>query len=163
MNEVLKLEVGQKVLEIGSGCGWHAATVAEIIGPASISKEKKGHVYTVEIKPKLAEICRKNIEKAGYGDQVTVICGDGSKGYSQQAPFDRIYVTAAAPDIPKPLIDQLKPKGILVIPVGRIGYYQKLLRLRKINSNIKREELGGVAFVPLIGMYGHKNFRFEGY
>ncbi|MFQ6095946.1 MAG: protein-L-isoaspartate O-methyltransferase, partial [Candidatus Bathyarchaeia archaeon] len=129
MNEALKLEVGHKVLEVGSGCGWHASTIAEIVAPSDMAKERWGHVYTVEIIPKLAEFARRNIEKAGYLDRVTVICGDGSEGCSEQAPFDRILVTAAAPYVPDPLKEQLKPGGILVIPVGSVGFYQTLLRV----------------------------------
>jgi protein-L-isoaspartate(D-aspartate) O-methyltransferase len=155
MNEALELEVGHKVLEVGSGSGWHAATVAEIIAPSDAPKEKWGHVYTVEIVSELAEIARKNIEKAGYGDRITVICGDGSLGYPDEAPFDRILVTAAAPSIPEPLTDQLKNGGILVIPVGGIYLYQTLVRVRKIDEKLKEENLGGVAFVPLTGKYGY--------
>jgi protein-L-isoaspartate(D-aspartate) O-methyltransferase len=156
MDEVLELEVGNKVLEIGSGCGWHAATVAEIVAPSDMSKEKLGHVYTVEIVSQLADLARANIEKAGYGDRVTIICGDGSLGYTEMAPYDRILVTAAAPDIPKPLIEQLESGGVLVVPVGGVYLYQTLLRVRKQDSKITEENLGGVAFVPLTGRYGHR-------
>jgi len=156
MDEVLELEVGYKVLEIGAGCGWHAATVAEIVAPSEIPKEKWGHVYTVEIVSQLADLARTNIEKAGYGDKVTIICGDGSLGYAEMAPYDRILVTAAAPDIPKPLIEQLKNGGVLVIPIGGVYLYQTLLRVRKRDSQITEENLGGVAFVPLTGKYGHR-------
>jgi len=156
MDEVLELEVGNKVLEIGAGCGWHAATVAEIVAPSDMPKDKWGHVYTVEIVSQLADLARKNIEKAGYGDRVTIICGDGSLGYAEMVPYDRILVTAAAPDIPKPLIEQLKNGGVLVIPVGGVYLYQTLLRIRKRNGQITEENLGGVAFVPLTGRYGYK-------
>jgi protein-L-isoaspartate(D-aspartate) O-methyltransferase len=156
MDEVLELEVGNKVLEIGAGCGWHAATVAEIVAPSDMPKEKWGHVYTVEIVSQLADLARTNIEKARYGDRVTIICGDGSLGYTEIAPYDRILVTAAAPDIPKPLTEQLKNGGVLVIPVGGVYLYQTLLRVRKRDSQITEENLGGVAFVPLTGRYGHK-------
>lgn len=156
MDEVLELEVGNKVLEIGAGCGWHAATVAEIVAPSDIPKEKWGHVYTVEIVSQLADLARTNIEKARYGDRVTIICGDGSLGYTEIAPYDRILVTAAAPDIPKPLIEQLKNGGVLVIPVGGVYLYQTLLRIRKRDGQITEENLGGVAFVPLTGRFGHK-------
>jgi protein-L-isoaspartate(D-aspartate) O-methyltransferase len=156
MDEVLELEVGNKVLEIGAGCGWHAATVAEIVAPSDMPKEKWGHVYTVEIVSQLADLARTNIEKARYGDRVTIICGDGSLGYTEIAPYDRILVTAAAPDIPKPLIEQLKNGGVLVIPVGGVYLYQTLLRIRKRDGQITEENLGGVAFVPLTGRFGHK-------
>ena len=156
MNEALELEVGNKVLEVGAGSGWHAATVAEIVAPTDAPKEKWGHVYTVEIVSELAENARKTIEKAGYGDRVTVICGDGSLGCPKEAPYDRVLVTAAAPSIPKPLTDQLKSGGVLVIPVGGIYLYQTLVRVRKIDEELREENLGGVAFVPLIGKYGYK-------
>jgi protein-L-isoaspartate(D-aspartate) O-methyltransferase len=156
MDEALELEVGHKVLEVGAGSGWHASTIAEIIAPTDAPKEKWGHVYTVEIIPELAEFARKNIEKAGYGDRITIVCGDGSMGYPEKAPYDRILVTAAAPDIPKPLIEQLKNGGILVIPVGGIHLYQTLVRVRKRDEKIIEENLGGVAFVPLTGKHGYR-------
>jgi len=160
MNEALELQVGHKVLEIGSGCGWHASTVAEVVAPSDMPKERWGHVYTVEIIPKLAELAKSNIKRAGYGDRVTVICGDGSEGYREEAPFDRILVTAAAPYVPPPLKEELKPGGVMVIPVGSVGFYQTLLRLRKVNNEVVEEDLGGVAFVPLVGKHGH---RIRGY
>jgi len=157
MNEALELDVGHKVLEVGAGSGWHASTIAEIVAPSDVPRERWGHVYTVEIIPKLAEFARKNIAEAGYSDRVTVICGDGSLGYPDEAPYDRILVTAAAPSIPKPLKEQLKPGGVMVIPVGEVGFYQTLIRLRKMeDGRMVEEDLGGVAFVPLVGKYGHK-------
>jgi len=156
MNEALELEVGHRVLEVGAGSGWHASTIAEIVAPTDTPKEKWGHVYTVEIVPELAELARKNIEKAGYGDRITIICGDGSTGCPEKAPYDRILVTAAAPDVPKALIDQLKNGGVLVIPVGGMHFYQTLVRVRKKDGKIAEENLGGVAFVPLTGKYGHR-------
>jgi protein-L-isoaspartate(D-aspartate) O-methyltransferase len=155
MNEALQLEVGHTVLEVGAGSGWHAATIAEIIAPCDSPKEKWGHVYSVEILPSLADCARTNIERAGYGDRVTVINSDGSQGYQQEAPYDRILVTAAAPNIPKPLTEQLKPNGILILPVGGAFYYQTLIRVTKTDSRFIEENLGGVAFVPLTGKYGH--------
>jgi protein-L-isoaspartate(D-aspartate) O-methyltransferase len=156
MNEALQLEVGHKVLEVGAGCGWHAATIAEIIAPSGTSRSEWGHVYTTEIIQELAEFARKNIMKAGYGDRVTIVNADGSMGHSEKAPYDRIFVTAAAPDVPKPLIEQLKPNGIMLIPVGSASLFQNLMRITKgANGKIKEENLGGVAFVPLTGRYGH--------
>ena len=157
MNEALELEVGHKVLEVGAGSGWHASTIAEVVAPSDAPRESWGHVYTIEIISKLVEFARENIAKAGYSDRVTVICGDGSEGYPEEAPYDRILVTAAAPSIPEPLKRQLKPGGVMVIPVGEIGFYQTLIRLRKmINGKIIEEDLGGVAFVPLVGKFGHR-------
>lgn len=156
MDEALELKVGHRVLEVGAGSGWHASTIAEIVAPTDTPKEKWGHVYTVEIIPELAEFARKNVEKAGYGDRITIICGDGSMGCQEKAPYDRILVTAAAPDIPKPLIEQLKNGGILVIPVGGIRFYQTLVRIKKRNGKVTEENLGGVAFVPLTGKHGQR-------
>ncbi len=156
MDEVLELEMGHKVLEVGAGSGWHAATIAEIVAPRDASKDRWGHVYSVEIVSQLAEFAKKNIEKAGYGDRITVICGDGSLGYPEEAPYDRVLVTAAAPDVPKPLVEQLKTGGVLVIPVGGMYLYQTLVRVRKRDDQILEENLGGVAFVPLTGRYGQR-------
>ena len=156
MNEALQLEVGHKVLEIGAGCGWHAATIAEIIAPKDAPRSEWGQVYTVEIVQGLADFARKNIMNAGYNDRVTIICADGSVGYAEKAPYDRILVTAAAPDIPKPLIEQLKPNGIMLIPVGSVHLFQSLIKITKgVNGKTREENLGGVAFVPLTGRYGH--------
>jgi protein-L-isoaspartate(D-aspartate) O-methyltransferase len=156
MNEALQLEVGNKVLEVGAGSGWHAATIAELIAPSGAPRSEYGHVYTVEIVQGLADFARKNIMKAGYGDRVTIISGDGSVGYPEKAPYDKILVTAAAPDIPKPLIDQLKSEGIMLIPVGSPSLFQNLIKITKADGKIKQENLGGVAFVPLTGKYGHR-------
>jgi protein-L-isoaspartate(D-aspartate) O-methyltransferase len=154
MNEALQLETGQKVLEVGAGSGWHACTIAEAIAPSDQPRPAWGHVFTTEIIRGLADYARTNTEKAGYAERVTIIHHDGSQGYQPEAPYDRILVTAAAPDIPKPLTDQLKPDGILVIPVGGTYYYQTLYRITKKDTKLTRECLGGVAFVPLTGKYG---------
>jgi protein-L-isoaspartate(D-aspartate) O-methyltransferase len=157
MDEALQLEVGQKVLEVGAGSGWHAATIAEIIAPKEAPRSEWGRVYTVEIVQALAENARKTIMTTGYADRVTIINADGSKGYAEKAPYDRVIVTAAAPNVPKPLVDQLKPSGILLIPVGSVSLFQNLLKITKEpDGKIKQENLGGVAFVPLIGEHGHK-------
>jgi len=157
MNEALELEVGHQVLEIGAGCGWHSATIAEIVAPSDVSREKWGHVYTVEIVFVLADLAKKNIEDAGYSNRVTVVHGDGSMGYAEKAPYDRILVTAAAPQVPPPLIEQLRIGGVLVLPIGGVHLFQTLLRVRKVaDGRVVREDLGGVAFVPLTGKYGHR-------
>lgn len=157
MNEALQLEIGHNVLEVGAGSGWHAATIAEIIAPHEAPRPNWGHVYTVEIVKDLADFARKTIMKAGYGDRVTIVSGDGSMGYAEKAPYDRILVTAAAPSIPEPLLEQLKPTGIMLIPVGSASLFQNLVKTTKgSNGKIKEENLGGVAFVPLTGRYGHQ-------
>ncbi|MEM3550199.1 MAG: protein-L-isoaspartate O-methyltransferase [Candidatus Bathyarchaeia archaeon] len=156
MNEALQLEVGHKVLEVGAGSGWHAATIAEIVAPSDVPRSEWGHVFTVEIIEGLADFARKNIMKNGYGDRVTIFCSDGSLGFPRKAPYDRILVTAAAPDIPKPLIEQLKNGGVMLIPVGSVHLFQSLIKVTKIDGKISKENLGGVAFVPLTGRYGHR-------
>jgi protein-L-isoaspartate(D-aspartate) O-methyltransferase len=156
MNEALQLEVGNKVFEVGAGSGWHAATIAELVAPSGAPRSEYGHVYTVEIVQDLADSARKNIMKAGYGDRVTIIGGDGSMGFPEKAPYDRILVTAAAPDVPKPLIDQLKSGGIMLIPVGNASLFQNLMKVTKTDGKVKQENLGGVAFVPLTGKHGHR-------
>ena len=151
MNEALDLRPGLKVLEVGAGSGYHAATIAEIVGP-------EGHVYTIERVEELVRFARQNLERAGYSDRVTLVQGDGSLGYSEQAPYDRMLVTAAAPDVPPRLVEQLDQSGILVVPVGGRFFPQDLVRIRKKpDGRIERSTLGGVAFVPLLGEHGFKD------
>ena len=144
MVEGLDIKKGQKILEIGAGSGYHAAIVSKLVG-------SKGHVYTIERYSSLVENARKNLEKSGIKN-VTIEIGDGSEGLKKYAPYDRIYVTCAAPDVPKPLIEQLKNNGKLMIPVGRM--ISQLELFEKINDKINRKNLGGCAFVPLVGKYG---------
>ena len=93
----------------------------------------------------------------GYGDRVTIISADGSMGCPEKAPFDRILVTAAAPSVPPPLVEQLKQGGIMLIPVGNASLFQSLLKIVKgSNGKTKQENLGGVAFVPLTGRHGQQ-------
>ncbi len=151
----LDLNVGEVCLEIGGGSGYHAAVIAEIIAPTGTDKTKWGHIYTVEIVEKLVDFARENLKEAGYSDRVTVIHGDGSLGFPEKAPYDKITVAAAAPEIPPPLIDQLKQGGRLVIPVGKKGYYQELIVAKKLmDGTISKNSMCGVAFVPLVGEHG---------
>lgn len=148
MLEKLDLEPGQKVFEVGGGSGYHAAVVAEIVGPA-------GHVYSMEYIEPLARRARINIEKCGLGDVVTVLSGDGSLGLPDHAPFDRIFVTCAAPDVPPSLLEQLADKGKMLVPAGG-RHYQTLVYCEKRGDKIIRKDLGGCVFVPLRGKYGFK-------
>jgi protein-L-isoaspartate(D-aspartate) O-methyltransferase len=157
MADALNLETGQIILEVGCGSGYHAAVIAEVVAPQSGGRQ--GHVYSIEIIPELVHFARENLRRAGYAEQITAILGDGSLGYVDQAPYDRIWVAAASPDIPRPLIKQLKEGGILIIPVGNLYLFQELLRVRKAGESIIRESLGGVAFVPLRGEHGWKTIR----
>ena len=148
MAERLELDDGQKVLEIGGGSGYHAAVVAEIIGPT-------GRVYTVERIESLARRARANLNQIGLDKRVKVVVGDGSRGLPEHAPYDRIFVACAAPDVPAPLVQQLKDGGKLLIPVGA-RYMQTLLFIEKRGNNIIRKDYGGCVFVPLVGEYGFK-------
>jgi len=145
MCEGLYLKKGQKILEIGAGSGYHAAIVSKIIG-------NKGHIYTIERHKSLADNAKESLKKANIKN-VTVEVGDGSCGLSEFKPYDRIYVTCAAPDVPPPLIDQLKDGGKLMLPVGDRICDLKLIEKKDKKINIK--SLGGCAFVPLVGKYGH--------
>ncbi|WP_297516590.1 protein-L-isoaspartate(D-aspartate) O-methyltransferase [Thermococcus sp.] len=145
MLELAELKPGMNILEIGTGSGWNATLISELV---------KTDVYTVERIPELVEFARRNLERAG-AKNVHVIPGDGTLGFPPKAPYDRILVTAGAPDIPKPLVEQLKPGGKLIIPVGSYHLWQDLLEVIKLeDGSIKVKNHGGVAFVPLIGEYG---------
>jgi protein-L-isoaspartate(D-aspartate) O-methyltransferase len=154
MCEGLDLKPGHKVLEIGAGSGYHAALCAELVSPHGSSNQ--GHVYTVEIVEGLIEFAKNNLERTGYSDRVTLIHGDGGLGLPEFAPFNRILVAAAAPQIPRPLIEQLAPSGIMLIPVGSRGFYQELMMVQKDeDGKITERRWGGVAFVPLTGTFGY--------
>lgn len=148
MAEALELDEGQKVLEIGAGSGYNAAVMAELVGPS-------GKIITLERHPSLAEKAAQTLRETGYGN-VTVVVGDGSIGYLEEAPYDRISVTCGAPRVPDALADQLKEGGIMLIPVGGLEY-QSLLRVHKIDDRLRTEDLGSVVFVPLIGEKGHRS------
>ena len=144
----LDLSPGQNVLEIGGGSGYHAAVLAELVRP-------NGHVYSIERIQSLADMATGSLESAGYGDLVTTIVADGSKGYPDHAPYDRISVACGAPDVPPPLFDQLKEGGKMLIPVGG-RTYQELYLITKTKGKMKKEDRGSVLFVPLIGEYGFR-------
>ena len=150
-----EMKLGQQVLEVGGGCGYMSCVYAEVVAPIEQSKETWGHVWSAEIVPELAEFGRKNVERLGYSDRVTFISEDASEGLIGEGPFDLIITTSAAPDVPPGLIDQVKTGGMLLIPVGGAYFYQQLLRIRKrLDGKITRENLGGVAFVPMRGKRG---------
>ncbi len=144
MCELLDIQDGMKILEIGAGSGYHAAMMALLAG--------SGHVYAVETIEGLALFARDNLKKAGITN-VTVIVEDGSLGLPGYAPYDRISVACAAPEILDTLTAQLKEGGKLVIPVGK--YFQELYLVTKTNG-LKKEAKGGVVFVPLVGKKGLK-------
>ena len=147
MVEKLELKPGHKVLEIGSGSGYHAAVVAEMVVP-------DGHVYTIERIEPLASFAEENLKRTGYKDSVTVIMGDGSKGLKEHAPFERIFVACSAPNVPAPLIEQLADGGKMLVPVGG-RMYQDLICVERRGNRYLKESHGGCVFVPLIGEFGY--------
>jgi protein-L-isoaspartate(D-aspartate) O-methyltransferase len=153
MCEQLQLEEGHKILEVGAGSGYHAAICAEIVAP--LSSRKPGHVYTIERLRPLADFAKENLRRTGYADRVMVIVGDGTLGYREAMPYDRILVTAAAPQIPDALMQQLKVGGMMAIPIGGRYGWQELIIVRKTKkSESVTTRAGGVAFVPLVGKQG---------
>jgi protein-L-isoaspartate(D-aspartate) O-methyltransferase len=150
-----EMKPGQRVLEVGGGCGYMSCVYAEVVAPLELPKEKWGHVWSAEIVPNLADVGKKNVERLGYAERVTFVQGDASEGLPSEGPFDLIIVTSAAPEIPEPLIEQIKPTGTLLIPIGGSSFFQQLIRVRKReNGKIFEENLGGVAFVPMRGKRG---------
>ncbi|MHA1794267.1 MAG: protein-L-isoaspartate O-methyltransferase [Promethearchaeota archaeon] len=150
----LELDKASKInlLEVGTGSGYHASLAAFIIQKL----DSTGHVYTIERIPELANRARDVIKKLGFNNVITVIDGDGTLGYSDNAPYNRIMVTAAAPSVPRALISQLDDDGLMLIPVGDRHYYQKLLQVSKHGKEIIETDICGVSFVPLIGKDGFK-------
>lgn len=139
MTQAVDVDAGDQVLEIGTGSGYQAAVLAELVD----------HVYTLEIIEPLAESAETTLKRLGY-DNVTVRHADGYYGWEEEAPFDAIVVTAAPDHIPQPLVQQLKIGGRLIIPVGPVGGYQTLWLVTKVSEDeVKTEDLGGVSFVPL--------------
>lgn len=156
MCEYLELKEGDRVLEIGTGSGYHAALCAELVAPKE--SDNPGHVYTMERHEDLVKNARSSLKETGYNDRVTVISGDGTMGFPEKAPYDKILVTAASPKkIPPPLREQLKEGGILCIPAGSMGYGQDLYVIKKRGNNFESKKITGVRFVPLIGKYGFES------
>ena len=145
MLELLDVGEENKVLEIGAGSGYNACLLA------SLAKK----VYTIERIPTIRDFAKKNLERCPYRDKIVILLGDGSQGYPPEAPYDRIIVTCGAPDIPPPLIEQLADGGIMVIPIGGT-FFQELYVVEKREKKIKKRVWGDVAFVPLVGKYGHR-------
>ena len=138
MTELLELKGNEKVLEIGTGSGYQAAILAEL------AKE----VYSVEIVEPLASMAKKRLSELGY-QNVTVKAGDGYLGWPEAAPFDGIIVTAAPDHIPKPLIEQLKEGGRMVVPVGT--HTQELIKIVKRSGKMETTNVIPVVFVPMTG------------
>jgi len=138
MSESLLLTGAETVLEVGTGSGYQAAVLSRLAK----------HVYSIEILPRLAETARSRLTALGYSNAIVVV-GDGNRGWAPGSPYDAIIVTAAAPQVPPALLNQLAEGGRLVLPV-RVGEKQHLLRLRKAGGKVTQEDLGLVQFVPLI-------------
>lgn len=144
MIEAMKLSQEDKVLEIGTGSGYAAAVLSRIA-------EK---VFTIERHKKLAESAKERFQQLGY-DNIRVRIGDGTLGWSEHAPYDGIVVTAGGPEIPEPLLEQLKVGANLVIPIGGWKSTQKLVQVRRTGQDeYQKENLGSVRFVPLVGEAG---------
>lgn len=140
MTELLGLNSTDKVLEIGTGSGYQAAILAEIVA----------EVYTVEVIGPLADEARERLKRLGYPN-AHVLNADGYYGWADHAPYDAIVVTCAPDHIPEPLVEQLKDGGRLIVPVGPPGGYQTLWQITKQGQEIKKRDVTGVLFVPLTG------------
>lgn len=141
MTEWLDVKEGQKILEIGCGSGWQTAILSYLVG--------HGKVYSIERHLELVEFAKKNLDKLGINN-VKVILGDGNLGFPDEAPFDRIIITAACKKIPEPLLEQLANEGLIVAPVGE---FQQSMILQKKTSNgiVEIKNQPGYVFVPLLG------------
>ena len=138
MTQILELKETDRVLEIGTGSGYQAAILGELVRD----------VYTIEILPELGQRSSRVLTRLGYKN-IHVRVGDGYKGWPEKAPFDAIIVTAAPPRLPQPLVDQLKVGGRMIIPVGNDS--QELVFIRRTENGLKKENVLPVAFVPMTG------------
>src|SRR5438034_5374131 len=142
MLEEARLVPGDRVLEIGTGSGYHAVLVAHLVGPQN--------VVSIERIPRLAEWGRSNLARTGFA-AVTVVVGDGSLGYPERAPYDCILATAGAPEIPDPWQHQLSSRGRIVAPIGPRSGQVLIVATRKADGNLEIREGTPCAFVPLVG------------
>ncbi len=140
MTQTVDPKPGDRALEVGTGSGYQAAVLGELVQ----------EVYTIEIIPDLAEKAEKALAESGY-DNVEVRQGDGYQGWPERAPFDIILITAAPEEIPQPLIDQLAEGGRLVVPLGAEGTIQTLTLVTKVEGEVKRTYVTDVRFVPMTG------------
>jgi len=154
MVDLLDLAPGESVLEIGTGCGYHAAVTAELVGPAN--------VYSVEYHESLAERTRQRLARLGYGE-ISVRVGDGHDGWPDHAPYDAAYLTCAAPEFPTAVVEQVRPEGRLLGPLEsgdgrrsaggrsarRSGGQLLVFARRRADGSLDRETHGGVRFVPM--------------
>jgi len=149
MTHALELKRGEKVFEIGTGSGYQAAIIAKIIGP-------KGKVITTEVVPELVHFAKQNLKKAGIKN-IFVYEEDGSKGIPSEAPFDKIIITAACKEFPKELLDQLKPNGVIIGPVGNAKEQEMVRGTKDSNGKLELEFFGPFLFTPMYGKYGFED------
>jgi len=152
MLQALDLQSGDKVLEVGAGSGYQAALMSYLVGI-------KGKVVTIDVIPELVHFARCNTEDLKL-KQVQVLEGDGAEGYIEEAPYDKIIITAACPLIPEPLIAQLKDGGIIVAPVGDLKS-QTMVKATKVKGKLELEFLGNFVFVPLMGKHGFEEKIYQ--
>lgn len=146
MTELLELELSSKVLEIGAGSGYQTVVLSKLAG----------HIYAIERVEKLAAQAQEKLDRFNIHN-VTLRCGDGTKGWNIYAPFDGILVAAGSPVLPEPLLKQLKIGGKLVIPIGEDTKSQTLTRIIRTANGFQTEDHGKCSFVPLIGEHGWQN------
>ena len=146
MTEWLDVKDGQKILEIGTGSGWQSAILSYLVG--------SGSIYSIERHPELVKFAQENLKKLDI-DNVHVILGDGSIGYPEESPYDRIIITAACTEIPSPLLEQLNENGLIIAPVGDSS--QSLVLLQKTSKGlVEVKNQSKYVFVPLRGKFGKK-------
>jgi protein-L-isoaspartate(D-aspartate) O-methyltransferase len=145
MTELLELKPNSRILEIGAGSGYQTAVLASLAGK----------IFAIERIPNLAAQAQERLQKLGFHN-VTLRCADGTNGWEVYAPFDGILVAAGSPEVPQPLLAQLKIGGKLVIPIGQDPKTQFLIRVTRTTSGFQTEDFGACSFVPLIGEHGWK-------
>lgn len=141
MCDHLALTAGDRTLEIGTGCGYHAAVTAEIVGA--------DNVYTIEIDPDLAETARERLSKLGYG-AVSVLVGDGREGWPAHAPYEKVYLTCADRQFPDQIVDQTRVDGLILAPIG-LADQRLVLAKRRDDERLEKLDCGPVQFVPMQG------------
>jgi len=154
LSEQAGLREGYRVLEIGTGLGYMACVYAEAVAPIDSHSGRWGHVWSAEIVGPLAIMADSNVKRTGFANRVTILHRDASGGIPEYAPYDVIIVAAAGPRIPGELVEEIAPRGVLLMPIGN-AREQTLVRVRKLEDETTvREDLGLTRFVPLVGTSG---------